>query len=200
MSKVNWGKPRIFVKDVDDANASWYELNTPVEDSTELTPTKGDKMEAKVEGGENEDVKYKRSTYELAYNIRMLKGRQAPFAIQDGIVDHHFGVLVQPEDAECEGFYFESSTVSVDQSYTAAEGSMWQVHHDAIKAAKGDTVKWGKITLTTTGEGAQAATKISFTEGSSQEKIVEGQPVDEGNINAASVDKSSNKGGKPSAS
>lgn len=164
MSKVNWGIPTIFVKDNDIENGKWYKLPTPVEDSTELTSTQGDKMEAKIEGGENEDVKYKRSTYELAYNLRMLKGRKAPFPITDGVVDHHFGVMCQPEDPDCEGFYIESTTVAVDQSYTAADGSMWQVHHDAIKAASGDTVKWGKIVVDKT------AKTITFTEGSSDEQ------------------------------
>lgn len=195
MSKVNWGIPRIFVKDMDDEQAAWYELNTPVEDSTELTSTQGDKLEAKIEGGENEDVKYKRSTYELAYNIRMLKGRQAPFPISDGVVDHKFAVLLQPEDPECEGFYIESSTVAVDQSYTAADGSMWQVHHDALKATKGDTVKWGKITVTAP-EGANPGT-IAFAEGSSHDNYVNGTLVDAVNVAAAGVDQTKNKGGKP---
>lgn len=199
MSKVNWGIPRIFVKDVDDNAAAWYELNTPVEDSTELTSTQGDKMEAKIEGGENEDVKYKRSTYELAYNIRMLKGRQSPFPISDGVVDHKYAVLLQPEDPECEGFYFESSTVAVDQSYTAADGSMWQVHHDALKAAKGDTVKWGKVTLATSGTGDSASTTISFTEGSSHDNYVNGELVDAVNVSASAINQEKNKGGKPSA-
>lgn len=197
MSKVNWGIPRIFVKDMDDEQAAWYELNTPVEDSTELTSSQGDKLEAKIEGGENEDVKYKRSTYELVYNIRMLKGRQSPFPISDGVVDHKFAVLLQPEDPDCEGFYIESSTVAVDQSYTAADGSMWQIHHDALKASKGDTVKWGKIVVTEP-EGNNAGT-IAFTEGSSHDNYVNGVLVDAVNVAAASVDQTKNKGGKPTA-
>lgn len=200
MSKVNWGIPRIFVKDMDDAtDGAWYELNTPVEDSTELTSSQGDKMEAKIEGGENEDVKYKRSTYEFAYNIRMLKGRQSPFPISDGVVDHKFAVLLQPEDPDCEGFYIESSTVAVDVNYSAADGSRWEVHHDALKASRGDTVKWGKVTLTKTGEGAQATTNISFTEGSSHDNYVNGELVDAVNVDASAIDATKNKGGKPNA-
>lgn len=193
MSKVNWGIPRIFVKDLDEANASWYEHPTPIEDSTELTSSQGDKMEAKIEGGENEDVKYKRSTYEFVYNIRMLKGRQSPFPIADGVVDHKFAVLLQPEDAECEGFYIESSTVAVDINYSAADGSRWEVHHDALKAAKGDTVKWGKVTTTTT----DGKLTISFTEGSSHDNYVNGELVEAVNVAASEVKAEGNKGGKP---
>ena len=54
MAVIGWGKPRIFVKDLDDQSAKWIELPTPVEDSTQLSTEKGDKQEAKIEGGENE--------------------------------------------------------------------------------------------------------------------------------------------------
>ena len=199
MAKLSWGKPRIFVKDVDEQNAKWYELATPVEDSTELVPTKGDKLEAKVEGGENEDVKYKRSTYAVNFNIRKAKGRQAPFPACDGIVDHHFAILLQPEDVTVEGFYIEAATVSIDDTFTAGDGAMWQCIMEAIKAAEGDTVKWGVVTLEKTGTGAQEVTTISFLEASSADEIVDGEPVSPKQITAAEVDKNANKGGKPAA-
>lgn len=161
MAKIPWGKPRLFTKNADDANAVAYEHPTPVEDSTELTPTKGDKMEAKVEGGQNEDVKYKRSTYELAYNIRKATGRKAPYPATDGLVNDHYGIMLQPEDDNCEGFYIESSTVGVDDTYTAADGAIWEVHHDAVQAASGDTVKWGTVKVDANGES------VTFTERSS---------------------------------
>ena len=69
MAVIGWGKPRVFIKDLDASAPKWEELPTPVEDSTQLTTTKGDKQEAKIEGGENEDVKYGKNTYALALNI-----------------------------------------------------------------------------------------------------------------------------------
>ena len=65
MAVIGWGKPRIFVKDLDASSPKWEELPTPVEDSTQLTTTKGDKQEAKIEGGENEDVKYGKTPMSL---------------------------------------------------------------------------------------------------------------------------------------
>ena len=56
MAVIGWGKPRIFIKDLDVTSPAWEELPTPVEDSTQLTTTKGDKQEAKIEGGENEEL------------------------------------------------------------------------------------------------------------------------------------------------
>lgn len=172
MSRISWGKPRIFVRDNDDSSAKWKELLTPVENSTVLTPTKGDKVEAKIEGGENEDVKYKRSTYAVTFNIRKGKLpngniRPKPFPSIDGRVDHHYSVLLQPEDPTCEGFYIADCTVTVDDTYNTNDGAMWQVLMDALKAEVGDTVKWGVVTLATSGSGSSVTNTIAFTEGSS---------------------------------
>lgn len=176
MSRISWGKPRIFVKDTDDNTAKWTELLTPAEGSTTLSVTKGDKLEAKIEGGENEDVKYKRSTYAVSFNIRKGKLpngnlRPKPFPSIDGRVDHHFGILLQPEDPTCEGFLIEDCTVTVDDTYDTSEGGMWQVQMDALKASEGDTVKWGVITLS----GSAGSRKISFTEGSSFDSGITGE-------------------------
>lgn len=188
MANIAWGKPRIFVKDIDTtvaAEQKWVELPTPAENTTQLTPQKGDKLEAKIEGGENEDVKYKRSTYSLAFEIRKAKKRQAPFPSVDGVVDHHFAVLLQPEDPAVEGFYISGSTVSVDENYNASDGAKWVITMEAIKATVGDTVKWGIVNTETAG-------KISFTEGSSSESA-----VDKEDVASSDIDTSKGKGGKP---
>lgn len=165
MANIPWGKPRLFIFETDevenDAVATGYELATPVEDSTELSSEKGDKMEAKIEGGENEDVKYKRSTYSLAYNIRKLTGRRAPFPTVDGVVEKNYGIIVMPEDNTTEGFMIEKSTVSIDDTFTAADGAIWNVQQEALKPSAGDTVKWGKAELVSGG--------VKFTERSSKE-------------------------------
>lgn len=165
MAKIAWGKPRIFVKDADTQGAAWKELPTPEEDSTQLSAQKGDKLEAKIEGGENEDVKYKRSTYTLAFNIRKAKDREAPFPSVDGVVNNHYAVMLQPEDPTVEGFSIESSTVSVDETFSAAEGAKWEITMEAVKATSGDTVKWGIVTASNPlGTG-----QPTFAEGTSDE-------------------------------
>ena len=165
MSKISWGKPRIFVKDVDASPAAnAYELATPIENSTQLTATKGEKLEAKIEGGENEDVKYKHSTYTLVFNIRKAKGRRSPFPTKDGVVNNHYAIMLQPEDPSCEGFYIASGTVSVDDVFTTAEGAVWQVTYDAVASKTSDTVKWGLVQFTNAEE-----TALKFQERSSLE-------------------------------
>lgn len=148
MSVLAWGKPRIFVKDLDEASAKWKEVPTPVENSTQLTPTKGDKKEAKLEGGENEDVRYSKNTYALAYQIRVAKGKIMPFEHDDGIIAHNFAVAVQPEDPTVPGIMIDKSTVSAEDNFTTEEGGSITYTHDALKPAEGKQVKWGVITVT----------------------------------------------------
>ncbi len=161
MSNLAWGKPRIFVKDLDDANADWKELNTPVQDSTELQPTKGDKMEAPIEGGEMEEVKYKDSTFAVVYNIRKYKNREVPIPNKNGVASHHYAFILQPEDPTNIGFYIEKTTVTVDDTFTPADGAIWAIQHDALAAASGNTVKWGTVAIA---NGTGDAKTITFTE------------------------------------
>lgn len=62
---ISWGRPKIEVKKVGESE--WKVFATPVEDSTQLETTQGDKLEAKIEGGENEAVRYKSNTYQLTF-------------------------------------------------------------------------------------------------------------------------------------
>lgn len=160
MSNLSWGKPRIFVKDLDTANSPWKELNTPVQNSTELQPTKGDKMEAPVEGGENEEVKYKDGKFAVVYNIRKYKGRACPIPNKNGVAKKHYAFCLMPEDKTNLGFYVEKSAVTVDDTFTADDGAIWAIQHDAIAPASGNTVKWGTVDIT----GEANAKKLSFTE------------------------------------
>lgn len=151
MAVIGWGKPRIFVKDLDATSSKWEELPTPVEDSTQLTTTKGDKQEAKIEGGENEDIKYGKNTYALVLNIRAAKGRKRPISDSDGVVVHNYAVALQPEDPEVPGFCMEKTTVSVEDTFTSADGGVWAYTFDALKsAADKNQVQWGKIIVTPT--------------------------------------------------
>ena len=155
---LQWGKPKLFIKDLGTLGAKWKKLPTPVENSTQLTPQKGEKMEAPIEGGENEAVKYKRSKYELAYGIRMAKNRKPPVPATDGVVKNEYAVLLQPEDPSTNGFYIERTAVSYEDPFNAADGGIWNVLHDALSPESGNTVKWGVVDTST------VSGKVSFTE------------------------------------
>ena len=147
MSLLAWGKCRLFTKDLDKSGAKWKEWPTPVEGSTTLETSKGDKQEAKIEGGENEDVRYAKSTYVLNANIRAAKGRKKPIADSDGIIPHNFAVAVQPEDPEAVGIMIDKAKPSVADTWATEEGAIWEYAFDALKPESGDQVKMGTVTV-----------------------------------------------------
>ena len=155
MSKISWGKCSIYIKDLEETGAKWEQIPTPIEDSTELSTEKGDQLEALIEGGEAEDVKYKANKYALAYGIRRMKERAMPFADVDGVIAHRHAVAVVPEDAAAPGCLIDNSAVSCEEVYNAADGASVTYTHDVLKPDSGNAVKWGTISVTkdnTTGE------------------------------------------------
>ena len=165
MSVVSWGKPRVLVADLDVESPVWEEMPTPVESSTSLETTKGDKKEAKIEGGEYEDVKYLANTYAINLNIRAIKGRKRPISDKDGVVAHNYAIAVQPEDPSCPGLCFRKSAVSVEDTFTADDGGVWAYTFDALK--KNSSVgqrEWGVIEVTET-DGSITAVKCTPDDG-----------------------------------
>lgn len=148
MGHISWGKPRIFIKDLEASSPAFMEIPTPVEDSSVLNVTKGDKKEAKIEGGDYEDVVYKRNNYAFEYAIRLASGRTMPIDHNEGVVDHKYKVVLVPENADAPGFEIQRSTVSVEEGYNAADGASWKYVHDAIKPDSGEKLRWGTITVT----------------------------------------------------
>lgn len=55
------------------------------------------------------------------------------------------------EDPEVPGFCMEKTTVSVEDTFTSADGGVWAYTFDALKsAANKNQVQWGKIIVTPT--------------------------------------------------
>ena len=155
MSLLGWGKCRLFVKDLDTEGAKWMEFPTPVEGSTTLETSKGDKQEAKVEGGENEDVRYAKSTYVLNANIRAAKGRKKPIKDSDGIIDHNYSVAVQPEDPEATGIFIPKAKPSVEDTWSTEEGGIWNYAFDALKNEGTTQVQMGVVSVTGSGDSLE---------------------------------------------
>ncbi len=133
---LSWGKPTISI----DGDALAY---TPVEDSTQLTVTKGDKVEATVEGGGVEAVKYKKSKSQLVFNVRRAAGRTFPLPIKGGVCAGEHSVSLTPEESGAPGFTMARAIITVDETYTAADGAIWEVTVDALEPSDGtEAVVW----------------------------------------------------------
>jgi len=139
MSVTSWGKCTIYVQEVGSKKNEWTKLPTPKENTTQLNPTKGDTTEAKEEGGGIVDSKTAKSTYELVYQEFIKKSLSQPFPTIDGLIEGNYAIAVQPEDAENPGCYIGKSTVSVEESYSSADGALMQYTHKAL-VPEGDEV------------------------------------------------------------
>ena len=103
MKRLMWGKALAAIaKKTGTTYGEFKVLPEIVENSTSLTTTKGEKKEAKVEGGGVEAVRYSKNTYGLVLDIRRGKvGDEIitfPFEEVDGVVDGIYYLRVQPED------------------------------------------------------------------------------------------------------
>lgn len=155
MSTLSWGKCRVIVRKYGETG-ELTELPTPVEESTTLETTEGDKLEAKIEGGEYEDIKYKSATYALSLQIRLAKGRAKPFVDNDGVVADNYEVFIIPEDEACYSIHIPKASVSATLDFSTADGLNITYSFNALKpSSTSSQIKVGKATIT------EASGKIS---------------------------------------
>lgn len=132
MSVTSWGKCSIFIQPVGSAKNEWDKLDTPKEETTQVTPTKGDTMTQTEEGGGTVDRKTKKSTYEAAYQLFIKKGVSQPFKTIDGVVEGNYRLAIQPEDPELPGVYMGNTTVGAEEAFTTADGALITYTHSAL--------------------------------------------------------------------
>lgn len=124
---LSWGKPKIQIGKLNGTSGisgvtEWKDIATPVENTTELTTTEGEEIEAKEEGGAVVDSKSDKSTYSLVFTLFKKKGEALPFDDTDGVIAGNYAILLQPEDPECDGLIIEKATIKAGKGYTSADG------------------------------------------------------------------------------
>ena len=135
---ISWGVPTIKVTKI--GGGSPIVFPTPVDGSTQLSTEKGDKMEALIEGGEAEAIKYKRGKYTLEFQIRLGSNdgvkREFPVDGLDGVVDGEYALELSAEDEGAPGFKFAKSVCSYEDSYTSEDGIIRTYQFESLKADK----------------------------------------------------------------
>lgn len=145
MAVLSWGKCSIYYAESEDGavsdTATWTEIDTPKEDSTELSSSAGDVVEAKEEGGAVVDARVSRTTYELAFELFVKKGVAQPWTAEDGVIDGEWAFRVVPEDEECAGILIERSILRTEETYNTADGIIVKYTAKVLKPASGNSVK-----------------------------------------------------------
>ncbi len=143
MAVLSWGKPKIeFATSTDGTPGdTWTEIDTPKQDTTQLTATAGDEVTANEEGGELVDVRFNKTTFEFEFDLFVKKGVERPFTDTDGVISGEWAWRLTPEDTECEGIQIDRSVLRVEQSYSTADGILLHYVAKCLKPATGTTIK-----------------------------------------------------------
>lgn len=144
---ISWGIPTI--KAVRQGSSPiTVNFPTPVDGSTSLSSEKGDKMEALVEGGEPEAVKYKRGKYTLEFQIRIGKDRlpnsDKMIDGNDGVVSGEWKVTLTAEDSGegAPGFTIPRCVCSYTDTYSSSDGIIRTYTFDSLKPETGNQILW----------------------------------------------------------
>lgn len=165
MAIIAWGGNRHFVRNI-TKNAAIRELPTPVEDTYDVATEKGDKLEAKLEGGKRKDVKYKENSNTITFDIFVAKGEKKPFADKRGVISDKFEYWEQPEDPTVPGgIHVSKASVSCELKGNTAEGKKYTYTIEPLEPdTKGiDPLQVGTVTVNEQ-SGTGAITDISFVE------------------------------------
>lgn len=141
---ISWGIPKITVKNLASGSQAIV-FHTPVDASTQLSMEKGDKMEATIEGGEAEAIKYKRGKYTLEFQIR-LGDSHNKWQVDgvDGVVDGEWSVELEPEDFAngAPGFKMPKAVCSYEDTYSSADGIIRTYSFESLKPEVGKQIQW----------------------------------------------------------
>lgn len=132
MALLSWGKPKIRITKIGDESAQPIVIPTPVEGTTALNTTKGNKVDAPLEGGGYEDIKYNKNTYSFEFELYASKGREKPVEDTDGIINGLYKIELQPEDPTTQGIVIDKAVLSVEETYSAEIGIKWKYTADVL--------------------------------------------------------------------
>lgn len=144
---IGWGRPTIKIRKVGETT-EYKDFPTPVDGTTQLTTTQGDKLEAKIEGGENEAVKYKSNTYELTFDVRLAPEKEEALKeikSVDGVVKDEYSIIVIPENSKAYGVIIKRSAVNVQTSFDSTDGAKNTYTFSALKPSDGETMEYRAI-------------------------------------------------------
>jgi len=145
MSILSWGKPKIevaaFVDGALPSTPTWEELEEIKEGTAQLETEQGDKVEALEEGGGVVDVRFGASKYTFTFSLFMKKGDTKPIEDVDGVVSTNYALRLTPEDSAALGFMLPKCAVSVQETWTSADGGLWTYTFSALKPESGTTLQ-----------------------------------------------------------
>lgn len=138
MAVLKWGKPEIEIAKLGGGGSlSWTKIDTPKIDTTQLETEEGDEKTAKEEGGAIVDSRKDSNNYTFSFELFAKKGSTKPIEDADGIITDNYAIRWTPEDPTTGGYQMLKCTVTVKETYSAADGGMWVYSFKGLKPDTG---------------------------------------------------------------
>lgn len=142
MGVLNWGEPTIeFAKLTSDSPGEFTSFGEIVQGTTALETTEGDETEALDEGGAVVDSRKDKNRYSLTFTLFVKRGDTRPIDDNDGVITDNYAVRLTPEDDTLPGFIMDKCSVSVVETWTAADGSRLTYTFRGLKPKTGKILK-----------------------------------------------------------
>ncbi|MBS9774943.1 MAG: hypothetical protein KGV59_07315 [Tenacibaculum sp.] len=143
MAILSWGKPKLEISKLDENGdaTTWVIVDTPVENTTKMNVEKGERKEAKEEGGAAVDVRVGKNKYNLEFELYAKKGKSKPIEDEDGRITDNYAIRLTPEDETQKGFVMDNSSVSVEETWDSENGGKWKYSFQGLKPKTGKIVK-----------------------------------------------------------
>ncbi len=143
-----WGECDAYVKKAGDT--TYKKEPKPVDQSTTVEPSEGEKLEAKTEGGKLEAAMQLANSYLAKYQLRVAESKNSNITHINGVVDSEFSLAIVPKNRAAMGVVIDRSSVSVlDSTFNSKEGIVDEFHFTALEPADGSKmVKRGVLTVT----------------------------------------------------
>ena len=152
MARLQWGKPKIYFANAKSTANGGYELKTPIasasytlfhsikEGTANLTTNKGDKAEAKGEGGEIVDARYNANSYTLEFEVFAKDNEVIQMPSINGVIQGIFSVIIYPEDyTNLDAIAIQCATASVEENWNATDGKIYKYTFEVILPAEDAT-------------------------------------------------------------
>ena len=145
---LSWGECDAYVKKAGET--TYKKEPKPVDQSTTLEPTEGEKMEAKVEGGKLEAAHQLANSYLAKYQLRVAESKNSNITHKNGVVDDEFSLAIVPKNKAAIGIIIDRASVNVlDNTYNSKEGIVDEFRFTVLEPSdETDMVKRGVLTVT----------------------------------------------------
>lgn len=147
MAQLSWGKMTLeFAESAGGEpkggqSAVWKKIDTPKNGTTKIETTAGNVTEALEEGGGVVDSRTEQNKYQLEFDLFVKKDVEPPFTDVDGVIPGEFAFRLTPEDDSTKGYLIHRAQVSVQESYTSADGGLLHYVVKVLKPKEGTFIR-----------------------------------------------------------